>query len=137
MLLHDRLQPTSALASDMVKRVETTAWQRLAISVLEALAFDTSAFEIGVHIICGTAEFGVGSVLVTVSARRERVSRTYVCNSPGSGWPCEFEKDLRAGLFGARRSVEADASLLRKATHPTAAARTPSEERLNRASEDC
>jgi hypothetical protein len=53
----------------------------------------------------------VGSVLLTVAARRERVSRTYVCNSPRAAWPAEFEKDLHDGVFGICRSVEADTAV--------------------------
>ena len=70
------------------------------MSFLEGHAFDTSNFAVGVHTLCDTAGFGAGSVLLTVAARRERISRTYVCNAQGSGWPGEFEKDLDAGLFG-------------------------------------
>jgi hypothetical protein len=107
----DQPQPAPAPAADMVGRLEK-AWKGEAMSVLERRAFDTSDFEIGVHIISDTAEFGIGSVLLTVCARRKRVSRTYVCNSPRSDWPAEFEKDLRAGLFGVRRSVGSGAVVL-------------------------
>jgi hypothetical protein len=110
MLLQDRLQPAPAPGADVVGRLET-AWKGEAMSVLERRAFDTSDFEVGVHIFSDTAEFGVGSVLLTIAARRKRVSRTYVCNSPRSDWPAEFEKDLHAGIFGVRRSVGAGASL--------------------------
>jgi hypothetical protein len=94
----------------MLGRLEM-AWTGKAMSVLAALAFDISDFEVGVHTLRDTAEFGVGSVLLTVAARRERVSRTYVCNSPRAAWPAEFEKDLHAGVFGICRSVEADAAV--------------------------
>jgi hypothetical protein len=118
MLLHDRPESASALAADAAQRLQA-AWRCKAFSVLEEWAFDTSDFEVGVHVVCDTAEFGVGTVLLTVSARRERASRTYVCNSPRSGWPGEFEKDLHAGLFGSCRSVGSDASRLpdKPATH--------------------
>jgi hypothetical protein len=104
MLWHDQPEPDPALAADLAQRVET-AWRAQAMSVLEGLAFDLSNFAVGVHTLCDTAGFGAGSVLLTVAARGERISRTYVCNPRGSGWLSEFEKDLDAGLFGIPGTV--------------------------------
>jgi hypothetical protein len=94
------------------------------MALLEGLAFDTSNFAVGVHTICDTAGFGVGSVLLTVAARRERISRTYVCNSRGSGWPGEFKKELDAGLFGLSGALGSDASRVPGKRSPEAAEKT-------------
>lgn len=107
MLPHDRPEPTPAPTADAAQRL-LTVWKGKAFSMLEGCAFDTSDFEIGVHAICDTAGFDAGTVLLTITNRRERVSRTYLCTSRGPGWAGEFEKDLHAGIFGGRRSAESE-----------------------------
>lgn len=71
-------------------------------ALLERAGFDPAGFDLAVHPIRQSADLvGHMELMVTVSCRAARISRTYLARAQGAAWLAELSDDLRAGVYGA------------------------------------
>jgi hypothetical protein len=70
-------------------------------ALLERGGFDPAGFDFAVHPIRESADLGCHmELMVTVTCRTVRISRTYLCRAQGAAWLAELSNDLRAGVYG-------------------------------------
>lgn len=70
-------------------------------ALIERSGLDPAGFDFTVHPIRQSAELGSHmELMVTVTCRAVRISRTYLSRAQGAAWLAELADDLRAGVYG-------------------------------------
>lgn len=70
-------------------------------ALIERSGLDPAGFDFAVHPIRQSAELGPQmELMVTVTCRAVRISRTYLSLAQGAAWLAELSDDLRAGVYG-------------------------------------
>ena len=100
MTLQRREPATPSGAGSAVPQRSDAACVREAWALLQQWELGADDVEVRVHALRDTAGFTAGAALLTISNRRERGCRTYLCQPHVPGWQREFEQDLVAGVFG-------------------------------------
>lgn len=74
-------------------------------TVIRRAGLDPDGFDFAMHPIRQSAELaGHLDLMVTVTRKAARVSRTYCSRAQGAAWATELANDLRAGVYGAARA---------------------------------
>lgn len=72
-------------------------------ALIERAGFDPAGFDFAVHPIRQSADLGRHmELMVTVTCRAARISRTYLSRAQGAAWLADLSDDLRAGVYGDR-----------------------------------
>lgn len=71
-------------------------------ALIERAGLDPASFAFAVHPIRQSADLGAHmELMVTVTCRAARISRTYVSRARDAAWLTDLSADLRAGVFGS------------------------------------
>lgn len=93
------LQPGRTVASEpRSANDERTLFDAL----IERAGLDPAGFDFAVHPIRQSADLGHHvELMVTVTCRAVRISRTYLSRAQDAAWLADLANDLRAGVYGA------------------------------------
>ena len=70
-------------------------------ALIQRAGFDPAGFDFAVHPIRESADLGGHmDLMVTVTCRAARISRTYLSRARDSAWLSDLSDDLRAGVYG-------------------------------------
>ena len=70
-------------------------------TLIQRAGLDPDGFAFAMHPIRQSADLGGHmELMVTVTCRAARISRTYCSRAQGAAWAADLTKDLRAGVYG-------------------------------------